>query len=228
MSARGRGAGLPIVGRPIVGRPAVRWPAVGVPTLGLVVALGLAGCGVPVDRQPAALSRSGVPFGLLDPSSPTTTATTAPSPIEVPVQIYLIGITGRLAPVERDVPVTSPDLAVVLGALVAGPTAAESAAGLQSALPAQTTVLGATIAGGVATVNLGGTFGQLVGPAQIQAVAQVVFTASLLPGVTGVTFELSGVAVEVPVASGAQVPVASTAQFAPLAPAAAGASAPGP
>ena len=69
-------------------------------------------------------------------------------------------------------------------------------------------------------MNLGGTFGQLVGPPEIQAVAQVVFTASALPGVTGVTFELAGQPVEVPVASGAQVPVATTAQFAawPLAP----------
>jgi hypothetical protein len=45
-----------------------------------------------------------------------------------------------------------------------------------------------------------------------------VFTASGLPGVTGVTFELMGSPVDVPVASGAQVPVASTAQFASLAP----------
>ena len=101
---------------------------------------------------------------------------------------------------------------------LAGPTDAESAAGLQSAVTTQTTVLGANIAGGTATVNLGGTFGQLVGPPQIQAVAQVVFTASALPGVTGVTFELTGQPVDVPVASGALVPVATTAQFAALAP----------
>jgi spore germination protein GerM len=87
-------------------------------------------------------------------------------------------------------------------------------------VPAQTTVLGATIGAGVATVNLGAPFGQLVGPPQIQAVAQVVFTASALPGVTSVTFELNGQPVQVPVASGAQVPVASPSQFAPLAPAA--------
>jgi len=187
-------------------------------------ALGLAACGVPVDTQPAALARNRIPFGLLDPSAPTTTATTEPSPIEVPVQIFLIGPTGHVEPVARDVPVSAPDLATVLGALVIGPTDAEAAAGLQSALSPQTTVLGATIAGGIATVNLGGTFGQLVGPPQIQAVAQIVFTASSLPGVTGVAFELSGAAVAVPVASGAQVPLATTAQFAPLAPVAPGTS----
>jgi hypothetical protein len=182
--------------------------------------MALAGCGVPVDKQPTALSRSGIPFNLLGVSAPTTTSTTAPSPIEVPVRIFLVGPTGHLAPVARDVPVSAPDLATVLSALLVGPTDAEATDGLQSALPAQTTVLGATIApgGGVATVNLGGPFGQLVGPPQIEAVAQVVFTASALPGVTGVAFQLAGQPVDVPVASGAQVPIASPSQFAPLAP----------
>jgi hypothetical protein len=182
------------------------------------VLVALAGCGVPVDKEPSALSRHGIPFDLLAPTQSTTTLTTAPSPIEVPVQIFLIGPNAHLVSVTRAVSVSPPDLATVLRALLAGPTDTESAAGLQSALTTQTTVLGANIAGGTATVNLGGTFGQLVGPPQIQAVAQVVFTASALPGVTGVTFELSGQPVEVPVASGAQVPVATTAQFAALAP----------
>jgi len=186
------------------------------------VVVGLAGCGVPVDRSPSALSRRGIPFDLLDPNAPSTTATT--SPIEVPVEIFLIGPTGHLVAVGRDVPVSAPNLATVLGALVAGPTDAEATAGLQSALTTQTTVLGADISGGVASVNLGGTFGQLVGPPQIQAVAQVVFTASALPGVTGVTFELEGQPVEVPVASGVQVPEANVAQFATLAPLAPGAT----
>jgi spore germination protein GerM len=180
--------------------------------------LGLAACGVPVDKQPAALNPNGVPFDLLAPTQSTTTVTTAPSPIEVPVRIFLIGPSGHLVAVTRTVSVSPPDLATVLRALVAGPTEVESTAGLQSAVTAQTTVLGANIAGGVATVNLGGAFGQLVGPPEIQAVAQVVFTASALPGVTGVTFQLAGQSVEVPVASGALVPVANTTQFAALAP----------
>jgi hypothetical protein len=187
-------------------------------TVFVALALSLAGCGVPVDKQPSALSRHGIPFDLLQPNPSTTTATTTPSPVEVRVQIFLIGPTGRLAPVTRQVSGTTPDLATVLEALVAGPTDAESTVGLQSALTTQTTVLSATIAAGVATVNLGGTFGQLVGPPEIQAVAQVVFTATAFPNVTGVTFELSGQPVQVPVASGALVPVAARTQFAPLNP----------
>ena len=82
------------------------------------------------------------------------------------MQIYLIGPGGRLAPVARDVPVSAPDLATVIEALVAGPTDTETAAGLQTAVPPQTTVLGATIANGIATVDLGGTFAQLVADAR--------------------------------------------------------------
>ncbi|HLI72741.1 MAG TPA: GerMN domain-containing protein [Acidimicrobiales bacterium] len=184
----------------------------------IAAAFLLGSCGVPIDAQPAALSRSGVPFNLLDPSTPTSTSTSTPSPIEVPVTIFLMGADGHVVPRQRDVPVSAPDLFTVMGALVLGPTDAEAASGLLSAIPAQTTVLGATISGGVATVNLGTTFGQLVGPPQIQAVAQVVFTASAVPGVTGVMFQLDGQPVEVPVASGAQVPVANTSQFTSLAP----------
>lgn len=184
--------------------------------LGLVAVVAGA-CGVPVDRGPTALPPRGVPFGLLDPANPTTSTVTAPPPVAVTVQVYLLGVTGRVAPVDRDVPVPAP-LAAVLGALVAGPTNAETADGLQSAIPAQTQVIAATVTSGTATVDLGGTFGQLVGQAQIDAVAQMVFTATALPGVSGVAFELSGQPVDVPTASGADVPTANRAQFASMAP----------
>jgi spore germination protein GerM len=179
----------------------------------------LAGCGVPVDRSPSALPRKGIPFRLLQPSPQATTTTSAPLPVEAPVSIYLVASTGHLVAVTREVPAAQESLAAVISALVRGPTNPESLAGLASALPAQTTVLGAVTAGtGIATINLGGTFGQLVGQPQIEAAAQIVFTATALPGVSGVAFELEGHAVGVPVASGAQVPVANRAQFAPIAP----------
>jgi spore germination protein GerM len=142
-----------------------------------------------------------------------------PLPVEAPVSIFLVTSAGRLVAVAREVPAAQESLATVISALVRGPTNFESLAGLESALPAQTKVLSAvTAATGIATINLGGTFDQLVGQPQIQAAAQIVFTATALPGVSGVAFELDGHAVGVPVASGAQVPVANRAQFAPLAP----------
>jgi hypothetical protein len=184
----------------------------------IVTMLALAGCGVPVDRAPSALPRKGVPFGLLQPS-PRSTTSTSVSPVERPVPIFLVTTSGHLFEVTRQMPAAQESLANVLEALVGGPTNSEADAGLESAVPTQTVVLGATVGtDDVATVNLGGTFGQLVGQAQIQAVAQIVFTAAAQPGVSGVTFELAGKAADVPVASGALVPVADPAQFAPLAP----------
>ena len=189
--------------------------------LGLVAlaATAVAGCGVPVDQSPTVLPRQGVPFGLLDQSAASTT-TTSPgnSPVEVTVQIFLLSPNGHLVAVTRDVPFPAP-MTAVLGALVDGPTDAEAANALQGAVPAQTTVVSATVSNGVATIDLGGTFSQLVGQNEIDAVAQVVFTATALAGVTQVAFELDGQAVAVPTAGGADVAVANRSQFASMAPA---------
>ena len=182
----------------------------------LVALAAAAGCGVPVDNGPTALARSGVPFGLLAPSTvPTTTPASNPTPV-VGVQIYLLDPAGQLAAVERQLPTAA--LTPLLAALVDGPTNAEAAAGLQSAIPPQTQVVSATVAGGLATVDLAGTIGQLVGQAEINAVAQIVFTATALPAVTGVSFDFNGQPVSVPTATGAEVPIASRAQFASMAP----------
>jgi len=189
---------------------------------GVLSVVLFAGCGVPVDSSPSALPRKDVPFGLLQQSAPTTTTTSLPSPVElVPVSIYLIAPSGHLTEVTRQVPGAPEEpLFAALTALVQGPTNTEAQQDrLESAVPAQTTLLGVvTGPTGIITVNLGGTFKQLVGQANIQAVAQIVYTVSAQAGVTGVTFELSGQAVDVPTASGAQVPVANPTQYAPLAP----------
>ena len=97
-------------------------------------------------------------------------------------------------------------LTEVLGALLAGPTGAESAVGLQSFLTGNDVPVTATVAGGVATVDFTTSPIQVVGPDQTLAIAQVVYTATQQPGVTGVMFEIGGQPIEVPTASGAQVP----------------------
>jgi sporulation and spore germination protein len=185
----------------------------------LTMTVLLAACGIPVDRGPVSLSKRDVPFGLLDPSTstPSTTSTTGPSPVEVTVQVFLLSPDGHLVAVSRDVAFPAP-MTAVLGALVDGPTDAEAANGLQSAVPAQTVVQSTTVTNGLATVNLSGTFGQLVGQTQIEAVAQIVFTATALAGVTQVAFQLDGTPVAVPAANGADVATSSRSQYAPLAP----------
>jgi spore germination protein GerM len=64
----------------------------------------------------------------------------------------------------------------------------------------------ATQTGGVATVRFSADPIQVVGPDQTMAIAQVVYTVTQQPDITGVDFEIAGKAVEVPTAAGVQVP----------------------
>jgi Sporulation and spore germination len=205
-------------------RASARRCGVALGVLAVAVAV-LAGCGVPVDDGPTALARAGVPFNLLAPSTPSTSAPTVPpSPSQTVVQVFLLGVAGHLVPVSRSVAGaqgTQAELTAALEALVAGPTLAETVQeGLQSAIPPQTTLVGVTIGPqGLVTVDLGGTFAQLVGLDQIEAVAQVVFTAIEFSGVTALTFQLSGQPIAVPTETGEQVRVVNESQYTSLAPA---------
>jgi hypothetical protein len=192
----------------------------------LVVVLALAGCGISPDSHPQALPRDAVPFGLLSGSTttssttPTSTTTTSPQVAnEVLVHVYLLDTSGHLVSLDRLILLPlGAGLDALLDQLFAGPTPAEAVTGFQTAIPAQTKVVSSSITGGLATVNLNAAFGQVVGPAQVQAVAQMVYTATDQSGVTSVAFELSGQPVSVPVSSGAQLPVVDRSQFSALAP----------
>lgn len=164
----------------------------------LVVVVALGACGIPADSQPQALARKDIPFDLLAPS--TTVATPGTPGVRVPINVYLVGITG-LVPVTRGVraPATLPE---ALSALLAGPTDAEVADGLRTAVSAQTSVSAGTVGFGVGTIDLGGAFGQVGGQEQILAVAQLVFTATSVPGIVKVQFTLGGRPVEVPAGDG--------------------------
>ncbi len=70
----------------------------------------------------------------------------------VPATIYLVAPAQHLVAVSRNVPVPA-TLTEILGALLEGPTAAESESGLQSFLTGSTTQVTATVAGGIATVD---------------------------------------------------------------------------
>ncbi|HEX4541322.1 MAG TPA: GerMN domain-containing protein [Acidimicrobiales bacterium] len=163
-----------------------------------VVAGSLVACGIPADSQPQAIARKDIPFDLLAPST-TIAGPGVPGP-RVPVSVYLVGITG-LVPVSRGVraPATLPES---LGALLAGPTDTEVADGLRTAITAQTSVSAGPVGFGVGTVDLGGAFGQVGGQEQILAVAQLVFTATGVPGIAKVQFTLAGRPVEVPAGDG--------------------------
>lgn len=157
------------------------------------------GCGIPTDAQPRALPRDAVPFGLLDPS--TTTSTVAPAPVAgQPAQVFLVQ-GERLVPVERQVPGPL-DLDDVLRLLLAGPTAEEMQAGVHTAIAPPAGVARAWKEGAVARVELNEWFGDVEGQQQILAIAQIVFTATALDGVDAVEFQLRDRPVEVTAGDG--------------------------
>ena len=188
---------------------------------GLLVAitgLALAACGIPTSATPSPIAKSDVPYHLLNPPTTTTTAPGAPPAVGVPEQIFLVAPSGHLVAATREVAVPA-SLSQVVGALLAGPTATESASGIQSFLDRTGVQVALAASGGVATVDFTTDPIQVVGPDQTLAIAQVVYTVTQQPGVTGVTFAIAGKAIEVPTAAGAQVPgPVGRADYAPQAP----------
>jgi hypothetical protein len=152
----------------------------------VVVVLALGACGVPTDDRPRAL------HGVALPDEPVPEE--APADDRGPVTlVYLVG-DETLVPVGRASP---PTLVRALELLVEGPRADEVAFGVRSAIPAGTEVLGASVSGGVASIDLTSEFTSVVGPEQILAVAQVVFTATGIRGVDDVAIAIDGVPVNV-------------------------------
>ena len=88
---------------------------------------------------------------------------------------------------------TAPAMPGLLRALLAGPTRAERAKGLRSAIPADTDVRTLTIARRVVTVDLGSRFAVGRDEASLTArVGQLVRTLRSVPGVVGVRIRVEG------------------------------------
>jgi spore germination protein GerM len=176
-----------------------------------------AACGIPIGPSPTPIAKGAVPFHLLSPNTPTTATTNTPSGALAPEIIYLAAQDQHLSPVSRDVRVPA-SLTQVLGALLEGPTAAESNSGLQSFLTPDTAVT-ATVTGDIATIDFASNPIEVVGVDETLAVAQVVFTATEQDGVRGVVFQIAGQPIPVPAGNGTQVPgPVSRSTYAPQAP----------
>jgi hypothetical protein len=105
---------------------------------------------------------------------------------------------GKLFVTERPVPATTGVGMAVVARLLAGPTAAENAAGLSSQIPAGTSLLGLRISSGIATADLSSSFGQGASPSTMPLrIAQVVYTLAQFPAVSGVRFQIEGQGVTV-------------------------------
>lgn len=187
-------------------------------TLIAVVTAG-SSCGIPPDRTARSLSADEVPYGLLDQGPPITSPpATAPAAGQVNVAVYFLR-GERLQPARRAVP-DPPTPARVINALLAGPTDDEAVGGMRTAInPAtQATISRATV--DVVAVDLTPDFAAVPGIEQRLALAQIVFTATAMGGVSGVRFSLAGAPIAVPLPDGTATaaPVGRDA-FATLAPA---------
>jgi spore germination protein GerM len=158
----------------------------------------LVACGVPVDERPRTIPRDDVPFDILVPSTAPSTGPgrTSGSPVKV---FFVRG--ERLTAVPRFVsgPVTIEGL---LDELVAGPTPAEAASGLRSAIRPQTRVISVSVREGIARIDLSTPFGGVEGQDQVPAVGQLVYACTQLPEVIGLQLLVDGKAVEVPTEEG--------------------------
>ena len=121
------------------------------------------------------------------PASPTPTPTGQTS-----LQAWFTR-GGKLFVTERSVPATTGVAKAAIGAVLAGPSAAERAAGMGSQVPAGTALLGVRISGGIATVDLSSAFVSSAGAGSMPArIAQLVYTATQFPTVHGVRFAING------------------------------------
>lgn len=169
------------------------------------VALLAAGCAIPTQHGPSAISSSRVPFALLSPKATSTTTTQPNSSSLVPVTVFFLTPTDLLQPEQRYVFAPAP-LVSVIRSMLAGPSVSETNAGFTTAIPDNVNVLSAVPNGSQVTVNFNSAFSQITGGNTELAVAQVVATiAAEVGNNTGVIFEIAGQRTNVPIAGGASV-----------------------
>ena len=138
------------------------------------------------------------------PSSPTMAPTPSPTPEATTlVRAYFFlggepGIAGLVA-VLREVPRTRAVATAAVNALLGGPSVAESGdRTITTAVPSGTRLLGLTIEGGLATVDLSREFEAGGGSASVlNRLGQVVYTLTQFPTVERVLFKLEGTVVTV-------------------------------
>ncbi len=130
-------------------------------------------------------------------AGPSGTPPAAPSPsssapAQTTVRLYFLR-GEKLGVAERRVKHTTMPATASLKALLAGPGTAEQEAGLGTAIPASTRLLGLSIAEGTARVDLSNEFAAGGGSLSMSArIAQVVYTLTRFPTVRSVEVLLDG------------------------------------
>ncbi len=164
----------------------------------IVAGLFLCGCAIGAERSAHVIDHQLVPHGLLAPAS-TSPAPGEAAPIDN-VTLYLV-LGQDLVAVNRSA--RSPvSLSTVLRKLARGPTTSEQAKGVQSPLSTIGAPTLRSLVNGMASVALPSDFTNLGGQDQILAAAQLVYTATVFPGVDRVALLVDGQIALVPTANG--------------------------
>jgi hypothetical protein len=161
------------------------------------------GCGVPTGGMPATIAPSAIPYGLTSPTSSAPAVTSGPSRAGRP-RVFLVDQDGVLVPSGRTTsgPGVRERLMDLLGQLADGPTAGERKNQLTTALPPGIRLSVTSLEGGTATVDITGVPDAPSGRESRRAVAQIVLTATSLPGVRAVLLTHDGSPLEAPLPSG--------------------------
>jgi germination protein M len=150
----------------------------------------------------------GVIFASRDPQS-TVSLGPAPNPVSAttgsdttlpaPASLEVWFARGdELVSVRRTHEATPRVATAAIGGLLGGPTRAERASGLQTAIPAGTRLRGISIDRGVATIDLTSEYQSGGGSLSMQVrLGQVVYTLTQFPTVKSVSFRLDGTPVNV-------------------------------
>jgi germination protein M len=162
--------------------------------LAVAGAAGAAACGGTAGGATGGVTPTGAASGTTTPASPQESEAPSSSPAAATTTVRPYFLRGeKLGVAERQVPRTLAVAAAALTALCDGPATSEQAAGLSSAVPPGTRLLGVSVKDGVATVDLSGEFASGGGSLSMQArVAQVVYTVTQFDSVKSVDLRMDG------------------------------------
>ncbi|TMJ97162.1 MAG: hypothetical protein E6G67_03215 [Actinobacteria bacterium] len=138
-------------------------------------------------------------IGTTTPLATASTSSTQTGATAAPLRFQVWFPQGeRLLPVLRTHVPTARVATAAVNALLAGPTQGEFSSGFATAIPIDTRLLGVSVSGGVATVDLTSEYESGGGELSMQMrLGQVVFTLTQFPTVKAVRFELDGQPVSV-------------------------------